>query len=175
MEAVWNFISDKPFFWGLGLGLIFCALIAFFMWKSAFSKGRDLKKEINRLKDEAHTLQSHLTTQLKINAEGNDSLQNKLEDLQKQNENLRMNINALQQKPGRNEIRQIQVLETAVSRMREQAPGFAQAWEQAVKQADAEHAAAESGLTKLVRKVTSSLTRPIGIEDASPDDSSSKS
>ncbi|MFV0337429.1 MAG: hypothetical protein ACK5LK_04200 [Chthoniobacterales bacterium] len=148
-------------------------MIAFFMWKSAFSKGRDLRKEIKRLKDEAQTLQSHLTTQLKINAEGNDSLQNKLEDLQKQNENLRMNVNALQQKPGRHELRKIQVLETAVSRMREQAPGFAQAWEQAVRQADTEYASSESGITKLVRKVTSSLSRPMGIEDSKPEDSRS--
>jgi hypothetical protein len=37
--------------------------------------------------------------------------------------------------------------------MREQAPGFAQAWELAIRQATADQDAAESGLTKLIRKV----------------------
>ena len=37
--------------------------------------------------------------------------------------------------------------------MREQAPGFAQAWEQAVRQATADQDAAESGLSRLIRKV----------------------
>ena len=64
-----------------------------------------------------------------------------------------MNIAALQQRPGRAEARQLQILETAVARMREQAPGFAQAWEQAVRQATADQDAAESGLSKLIRKV----------------------
>jgi hypothetical protein len=37
--------------------------------------------------------------------------------------------------------------------MREQAPGFAPAWEKAVRQAEGELEAGESGLKKLVRRV----------------------
>jgi hypothetical protein len=41
--------------------------------------------------------------------------------------------------------------------MREQAPGFAPAWEKAVRQAEAELEAGESGLKKLVRRVIPGL------------------
>ena len=83
-----------------------------------------------------------------------------------QNENLRVNIAALQQRPGRAEARQLQILETAVARMREQAPGFAQAWELAVRQATADQDAAESGFTKLIRKVLPSS--PVGRGEPRP-------
>ena len=138
-----------PFSLGLLLGL----LITFFTWKSGFAAKRNLKKENKRLVDEHKELQQHLNTQLKVNAEGNDTLQKKLEELREQNENLRVNISTLQNKPGRAEIRQLQIMENSVALMREQAPGFAQAWERALKQAEAEHSEAEGGLKKLVQKV----------------------
>ena len=37
--------------------------------------------------------------------------------------------------------------------MREQAPGFAPAWEQALRKAEADYEAGEGGLKKLVKKV----------------------
>jgi uncharacterized membrane-anchored protein YhcB (DUF1043 family) len=148
METVWPFLSH-PFTWGLALGL----LVAAFVLKSAFSTKSHLNRETKRLKDELDQLQKHLNTHLKITASGNDRLEKDLSSLKEQNENLRVNIAALQQRPGRAEARQLQILETAVARMREQAPGFAQAWELAVRQATADQDAAESGLTKLIRKV----------------------
>ena len=141
-------VLSHPFTWGLALGL----LIAAFVLKSALSTKSHLNREIKRLKDELDQLQKHLNTHLKITASGNDRLEKDLSSLKEQNENLRVNIAALQQRPGRAEARQLQILETAVARMREQAPGFAQAWEQAVRQATADQDAAESGLTKLIVK-----------------------
>jgi len=140
---------NTPFIWGLALGLLF----AFFTWKSAFAAKRNLKKENKRIVSEQKELQQHLNTQLKVNGEGNEVLQKKLEELREQNENLRVNMSTLQNKPGRAEARQLQVMENAVALMREQAPGFAQAWERAVQQAEADHVAAEGGLKKLVQKV----------------------
>lgn len=102
-------------------------------------------------------LQNHLNTQLKINATGNESLQRELESLKQQNETLRINNTALQQKPGRAEQRQLQIYETAVRIMREQAPGFAPAWEKATRQSELDLEAADSGLKKLVRKVIPGL------------------
>lgn len=148
MDTFWPILSH-PFTWGLALGL----LIAGFVLKSAFSAKSHLSREIKRLKDELDQLQKHLNTHLKITASGNDRLEKDLSSLKEQNENLRVNIAALQQRPGRAEARQLQILETAVARMREQAPGFAQAWELAIRQATADQDAAESGLTKLIRKV----------------------
>lgn len=150
MDSLWNFIvANQAFFWGLALGL----LITFFTWKSAFSAKRNIKRDLRRVTDENKTLQGHLNTQMKVSAEGTESLTKKVADLQQQNETLRINLNSLQQKPGRGEVRQLALMETAVSQMREQAPGFAQAWEQALRRAEAEQEAADGGLRRLVRKV----------------------
>lgn len=149
---------QHPFTWGLLLGL----LIAGFIWKSGFSSNRVLKREIKRLESEMKDLQGHLNTQLKINASGNEALQNELNALKQQNETLRVNNAALQQKPGRAEQRQLQVYDIAVRTMREQAPGFAPAWEKALRQGEAEVDAAESGLKKLVRRVIPGLGNSAG-------------
>ncbi len=148
-----NDVLHHPFTWGLLLGL----LIAAFIWKSGFTARRNVGRELKRVEDELKTLQSHLNTQLKINATGNESLQGELESLRKQNEILRVNNAALQQKPGRAEQRLLQIQEIAIRTMREQAPGFASAWEKALRQGEAEVDASESGLAKLVRRVIPGL------------------
>lgn len=146
-------IIQNPFTWGLLLGL----LIAAFIWKSGFTARRNVARDLKRVEDELKNLQSHLNTQLKINASGNESLQAELESLRKQNETLRVNNAALQQKPGRAEQRLLQIHEIAIRTMREQAPGFAPAWEKALRQGEADLNASESGLTKLVRRVIPGL------------------
>ena len=146
-------ILQNHFTWGLLLGL----LITAFVWKSGFSAKRNVARELKRVEGELKNLQNHLNTQLKINASGNESLQAELETLRKQNETLRVNNAALQQKPGRAEQRLLQVQECAIRIMREQAPGFAPAWEKAIRQGESEVDAAESGLVKLVRRVIPGL------------------
>lgn len=144
---------QSPFTWGLLLGL----LIAAFLWKSGFSARRNVSRELKRVEGEMKNLQSHLNTQLKITASGNETLQTELESLRKQNETLRLNNAALQQKPGRAEQRLLQIHEIAIRTMREQAPGFAPAWEKALRQGETEVDASESGLVKLVRRVIPGL------------------
>lgn len=144
---------QSPFTWGLLLGL----MIAGFLWKSGFSARRNVARDLKRVEEELKNLQSHLNTQLKINASGNESLQAELETLRRQNETLRVNNAALQQKPGRAEQRMLQIQEIAIRTMREQAPGFAPAWEKALRQGETEVDAAESGLVKLVRRVIPGL------------------
>lgn len=146
-------ILEQQFTWGLLLGL----LIATFIWKSGFSSRRNISRELKRVETEMKDLQGHLNTQLKINASGNESLQTELDTLRKQNETLRVNNAALQQKPGRAEQRLLQVHDIAIRTMREQAPGFAPAWEKAMRQGEQEVDAAESGLVKLVRRVIPGL------------------
>lgn len=149
-------IIKQPFTWGLLLGL----LIAFFFWKTGFTAVRTARRELKRLETEQKELQGHLNTQLKINASGNEALQKELDGLKQQNETLRVNNSALQHKPGRNEQRLLHVYEIAIRTMREQAPGFAQAWEKAIRQAESDVDAAESGLKKLVRRVIPGLSGP---------------
>ncbi len=150
MDWVWPIIQS-PFTWGLALGL----LVAGFVLKNAFTARGHFRREIARWKAETAELQRHINTHLKITASGSERLENELAALKEQNETLRVNFAALQGKPGRAEARQLQIHEAAVARMREQAPGFAPAWEKALREANAEQDSAESGLSRLVRKVFS--------------------
>ena len=160
----WKEIIANQFVWGLALGL----LIAGFILKNAIGSKMQLKREIRRIEGEIRDMQSHLNTQMKITATGNESLTKEVTTLKEQNENLRVNLSALQSKPEKNEQRQFRMQEMAISTMREQAPGFAGAWEKAMRQAESEMDAAESGFSKLVRKVVPGLsysgTRPTATE-----------
>lgn len=162
-------LLQHPFTWGLLLGL----LIAAFIWKSGFAARRQVSRDLKRVESELKNLQGHLNTQLKINASGQEALQTELESLRKQNETLRVNHSALMQKPGRSEQRLLQVYESAIRSMREQAPGFAPVWEKALRQGEAEVEAAESGFSKLVRRVIPGLGTssqpPLNLTDESTD------
>ena len=146
-------ILSHPFSWGLMLGLG----LSFFVWRSGAKDKKFLKTELKRLGNENSELQGHLSTQLKINSKGNDLLQNQLDEMRDQNEILRVNLSTVQQKPGKAELRRLEVMETAISLMREQAPGFAQAWEKALRESEDDYVAAEGGLKKLMRKVVPSF------------------
>jgi len=142
-------IISLPFTWGFLLGLILLIM----MWKLMRKDIVMLRTENKRISEDNKELQGHLNTQLKINATGNEQLQSQLDELREQNETLRGNLNVAKQKPSRAELRHLQVMEAAVSVMREQAPGFAPAWEKAIRDAEAAEEAAEGGLKKLMRKV----------------------
>ncbi len=144
---------QNPFVLGLLLGLLF----AIFIWKSGYTAKRHLLRELKRTQVDLRELQGHLNTQLKINASGNEILKSELETVRRHNETLRVNIASLQQKPGRAEQRLLQIHEAAVRTMREQAPGFAPAWEKALRQAESEIEEADSGLRRLVRRVIPAL------------------
>lgn len=155
-------ILNSPFTWGLAMGL----LVAGFTLKNAIAAKLRFKREIRRIEGEMRDMQSHLNTQMKITATGNEALTKQVEEFRTQNENLRVNLAALQNKPDKSEQRQFRIQEMAVSAMREQAPGFAGAWEKALRQAEAEMDSAESGFTKLMRKVVPGLGHPAARQPA---------
>lgn len=144
---------NSQFVWGLGLGLV----AAIFILKNAISSKIHFKREMRRIGDEMRDMQSHLNTQMKITATGNDTLSKQMEELRRQNENLRVTLAMLQNKPDKAEQRHLRIQEMAVGVMREQAPGFAGAWEKAIRQAETDMSSTESGFTKLMRKVVPGL------------------
>ena len=154
MQNAWNYFIEHPILWGLGIGL----LVTLFVWKAGLSAKATLRKEVRRLQDELRDMQGHLNTQLKINATGNEKLNDEIASLREQNETLRVNIANLQNKPGRQELRHLQIMEAAVRSMQENAPGFAPAWEQAMRRAEADYEAGEGGLKKLVRRILPGIT-----------------
>lgn len=161
-------IIRNPFAWGLAFGL----LVAGFILKNAISSKIHFKREIKRIEGEMRDMQSHLNTQMKITASGHDTLIKQIEEFRAHNENLRVNLAALQNKPDKAEQRQFRIQEMAISAMREQVPGFAGAWEKAIRQAEAEMDSAESGFTKLMRKVVPGLGHPAARQPASDTQSS---
>lgn len=138
-----------PFFWGLAMG----AALALVVWRAAFMKQRALKKEIKELGAEIDDLNKHLNRQMKITARGSEELEKELAALKEQNENLRVNLGALDQKAGRAELKTLQLYDRAVAVMNEKAPGFGSAWEGALREAESEMKDAENGLVKFFKKV----------------------
>ncbi|CAA6804681.1 MAG: Unknown protein [uncultured Sulfurovum sp.] len=124
-------------------GIILGGLISYI---KAFLTIRRHKKELKEYKD-------HLDRQMKITNAGNSTLVKELDALKKEAENLRVSVQTLNQKPGRAELRLLNIYDAALRKMMSQAPGFSTAWEQSLQDAEREYEAKESGLKSIVSKV----------------------
>jgi hypothetical protein len=145
-------ILQEPFVMGLCIGL----LLAVWIWGNGLMKRRELRKEVDKMKD-------HLGTQMEISNRGNKDMLAEVEKLRKGNEDLRVANATLKQKPGRQELQQLHVYDKALRILFQKAPGFAGAWESAVTEAEKELSANESGLMPFVRKLLT--TNSAGEED----------
>jgi len=108
---------------------------------------------IRKHKKELKEYQDHLERQMKITDTGNKTLINEMETLKKENENLRISVKTLGQKPGRAELRQFNIYDNALRKMMLQAPGFSSAWESALKAAEHEYEENEAGFKNIMGKV----------------------
>ncbi len=142
MREMYYFFTQHPFFTGFLIGI----MVAFVMWVRGLLKLRSLRKEIENLKES-------LYTKLTIEAKGHMTRENELEELKRQNENLRVTVQSLQQKPGRAEIRQLHVYDKAVHAMLARAPGFAPTWEMVIHEAEDEVRQTETGISAFFRRV----------------------
>jgi uncharacterized protein YneF (UPF0154 family) len=108
---------------------------------------------VRKYKKELKDYQEHLNRQMKIVDEGNKNRENELASLKMENENLRISVKTLGQKPGRGEIKLLNIYDSALRKMMYQAPGFSTAWESALQEAEAEYEASEKGFTSIIKKV----------------------
>lgn len=131
---------------GLGIGL----LITFLSWISHIRSRSLMQKEMQNL-------QKHLQTHMNIHSKGYEEMQQEIEKLKKENENLRITVATLSNKPGRAELKMLHTWEKAIRLLILKSPAFAPAWEMAVSEAKREIEEAESGMKSLVRKVFSLL------------------
>ncbi|WP_223157475.1 hypothetical protein [Sulfurovum sp. bin170] len=131
---------------GIVIGWLLSTIKSFFVVKKH-------KKELKEYKD-------HLERQMKITDTGNKTLMDEIEGLKKDNENLRISVKTLGQKPGRAELRQFNIYDTALRKMMLQAPGFSSAWESALQESEREYEENETGFKHIMGKVfgTSSIT-----------------
>ena len=104
------------------------------------------KKEIKEYKD-------HLNRQMKITSEGNKNIEKELTEAKRDNENLRISVQTLMQKPGRAEIRLLNIYDSALRKMMLKAPGFSSAWEFSLQEAETEYEANEKGFKSIINKV----------------------
>jgi len=119
-------------------------------WFLSYIKSRF---EIRKHKKEIKEFQDHLNRQMKITGEGNKNLESELAKLKQENENLRISVQTLGQKPGRAEIRLLNIYDGALRRMMLKAPGFSSAWEVALQEAEKEYEENEKGFKSIIKKV----------------------
>ena len=98
-----------------------------------------------RLKGEFRRYKNYLSDKLQIEAESMQRTKADLETLRKENENLRVKVNALNEAPDRKLQRDLEIFARAEKRMLLSVPGFAPAWETAKTEAHYELAEEEAG------------------------------
>jgi hypothetical protein len=155
MDAIKEFFSH-PFVWGLCLGLLFFVLSAWGHFKT--------KREYRRYR-------RHLSDKLELEARQYEVIRKEKEALSKENENLRLRVGQLNEKPDQKILRDMEILTRAEKRMMVQAPGFAGAWESA-KSAAAEEVTAEDQGRSLPKRLFSRLFGS-GAREALPAESAS--
>ena len=138
--------SWHDFFIGLAIGLGVAAIvwiIYLFKVRSTRIKG---EFEVRKYKD-------MLTSRMEIESEGVEKLKRTNEELKTQNENLRISLQTMSQKPGRKEIERLQVYQKAVDRLTINSPGFGPAWQAALKESEEEFSKTYSGVLPFIRRV----------------------
>ena len=126
----WIDVAQSRFVWGLALGVLFFALS---VWGHLGTK-----REFRRYR-------KHLSDKLDLDAAQLESLKREKEALSKENENLRLRVGMLAEKPDQKIIRDLEILTRAEKRMILRAPGFAPAWESAKSESADEVALEDTG------------------------------
>jgi hypothetical protein len=98
-----------------------------------------------RLKGELGRFRRHLSDKLEIEAETMKKIKQEQETLRRENESLRIKVNALNETPDRKLQRDVEIYARAEKRMLLNVPGFAPAWETAKTEAHNELADEEGG------------------------------
>ena len=123
-------LLTREFAWGFYLGLIFLAIASY---------------NYLRLKGELTRFRRHLSDKLEIEAETMKKLKAEQETVRRENESLRVKVNALNEMPDRKAQRDLEIYARAEKRMLVGVPGFAPAWETAKTEAHNELAEEEAG------------------------------
>lgn len=144
---------------GLGSGLV----IAFIVWATMAIKRNGI---MNKAEADLKKYKEMLTQRMELESEGLNKCKAELEEVKRQNENLRVTIQTLQQKPGRAEVNRLQVYQRAVDRMMINSPGFGPVWQTALKESEEEFKKINTGFIPFIRRHIPGKTDAALIEDA---------
>jgi hypothetical protein len=148
-ETSWYMnVLSNPFFRGLAVGIV----LWLFFWFRSMLRIRELINNVKKLRE-------HLHTKLEIDSAENERRKQEIEKLKQERDNLRNMVQVLNQKPGRQELRQAQVYQRAIDIMFEKAPGFAPAWQITLKEAEEEMQNAERGFIPFIKRITGTPSR----------------
>jgi hypothetical protein len=90
---------------------------------------------------------------MEIDSEENERRKQEITALKQERDNLRITVQSLNQTPGRKEIRQYYIYQTALDIMFEKAPGFAPAWQVTIKEAERLFEKSEQGVVPLLKRL----------------------
>ncbi len=135
----------EMFVYGLGAGLIIAALVAFYFSMKIGRINDEKNKEIQKYKN-------MLSDRMELEAEGLKKVKDENEELKRINENLRVSLMALRDKPGRKEMQRLQVLQKAADRLTLNSPGFGPVWQAALKESEDEFQKVYSGFIPFIKR-----------------------
>lgn len=130
---------------GLAIGLVFCIIL---LISNAHTKSKH-KKEMQRIKQV-------ITQKMDLESESLSQLKSDVAELKSQNENLRVSIRSMSEKTSKKEMTRYQIYERAIEIMSLKAPGFAPAWQTALRESEEEFEKVFLGLKPFKRRAVSS-------------------
>ncbi len=138
-------LSMQEFLIGLACGIAVAIIAAVYFSARLSREKKAAKAEIEKYKN-------MLTDRMELEAEGVRKTKEENEKLRKENENLRVSLMAMREKPGRKELQRLQVMQTAAERLTLNSPGFAPVWQAALQESEEEFRKMYSGVIPFMKK-----------------------
>ena len=138
-------VAMEMFIYGLGIGLIVAAVVAVVSSSRVSRAKAEEKKEVEKYR-------KMLSDRMELEAEGLKKVKDENEELKKINENLRVSLLALRDKPGRKEMQRLQILQKAADRLTLNSPGFGPVWQAALKESEDEFQKIYTGFIPFIKR-----------------------
>ena len=130
---------------GAACGLAVALIIAIYFSMKLSTLRKEKKTEVEKYRN-------MLAERMEIESAGVNKLKAENEELRKTNENLRVSLLAMREKPGRKELERLQVMQTVADRLVLNSPGFAPVWQAALKESEEEFRKTYSGLMPFLKR-----------------------
>ena len=131
---------------GLVSGLVIAVVLLLLgLWLASKASLKKKDKEIQKYKN-------MLAERMELETDGIAKIRSENEELKKANENLRVSLLAFRDKPGRKEMEMLQIMQKAVERLSLNSPGFAPAWQAAMKESEEEFKKVYSGFLPFIKR-----------------------
>ena len=135
----------EMFIYGILIGLAVAAVIATVLSSRLSRVRKEKESEVQKYK-------TMLTDRMELEAEGLKKVKEENEELKRINENLRVSLMALRDKPGRKELQRLQVMQKAADRLTLNSPGFGPVWQAALKESEDEFQKVYSGFMPFIKR-----------------------